>query len=132
MTGFIADYILPLAEEHGDKIKFERQNRSIRVAVLDTGIRIDEDKLLKGGQERIIRKQNFLGEDQHAYVDSYGHGTHVVRLLLRFSPHAEIIVAKVSESKWLSEIDPIVKVIPCPLKHQTMTDDIVIIGSRMG
>lgn len=85
--------------------KSESQKRPIRIAVLDTGIRIDEtdetdvtDELLKGGKARIAMKRSFIGhDDQH--LDSYGHGTHVVRLLLRFAPNAEIVVAKVSENK---------------------------------
>ena len=111
MDQFLREYIQPLPEELADKIKFERQKRSIRIAVLDTGIHIDEgDELLDGGQARIIRKRSFLGADEYAYVDSYGHGTHVVRLLLRTVPFANIIVAKISESKYLTEGSQIAKV----------------------
>lgn len=103
MMGFIRDNIIPLPEEP--------QHRGIRIAVLDTGIHIDEeDELLKGAEDRIVMKQSFLGSDPDAYVDSYGHGTHVVRLLLRFAPRANILVAKISESKQLTGIKPIVKV----------------------
>jgi hypothetical protein len=111
MKTFIEGNILPLPEELADSITLEPQKRSIRIAVLDTGIHVDEgDELLKSGQERIIMKRNFISEDKQAYSDSYGHGTHVVRLLLRFTPFAEIVVAKVSESKNLSEIIQIVDV----------------------
>ena len=112
MDEFHATYIQPLPEELAHGIKFERQKRSIRIAVLDTGIRIDEDDaLLNGGQGRIIQKRNFLEMDEHdACDDDYGHGTHVVRLLLRFAPLAKIIVAKVSESKYLTGGSQIAKV----------------------
>jgi hypothetical protein len=104
MDEFLDYYIQPLPEELADKIKLDRQKRSIHIAVLDTGIRIDErDELLDGGQERIVQKRNFLGADEDAYVDTYGHGTHVVRLLLRTVPFAKIIVAKISENKYFIE-----------------------------
>ncbi|KAI1317242.1 peptidase S8/S53 domain-containing protein [Xylariaceae sp. FL0255] len=110
MATFVKDNILPLPEELADNITFERQKRSIRIAVLDTGFHADErDELLKCGQERIILRRNFVGEDEHAYVDSYGHGTHVARLLLRFTPFAKIIIAKISESKKLTGGSQVVK-----------------------
>jgi len=111
MTTFVKDNILPLPEELAGNIKIEPQKKSIHIAVLDTGIHVDEtDELLKCGQERIILKRNFLNEDDDTCADSYGHGTHVIRLLLRFAPFAKIIVAKISESKSLIGGSQIVKV----------------------
>ncbi|KAK1237866.1 hypothetical protein MKX08_002445, partial [Trichoderma sp. CBMAI-0020] len=75
--------------------------RNIRIAVLDTGSCVDDrDELVKGGEERIIQKQNFFSTYKHAYTGTYGYGTHVVRLLLQFAPYANIIVAKISNSKY--------------------------------
>jgi len=105
-------YYIECLDELEESRKSESQKRPIRIAVLDTGIRIDEtDELLQGGKDRIVMKRSFIGhEDQH--LDSYGHGTHVVRLLLRFAPNAEIVVAKVSENKFFitTQMSQIIKV----------------------
>ncbi|RYP46073.1 hypothetical protein DL768_007665 [Monosporascus sp. mg162] len=132
MKKFVRDNILPLPGELAGNIKFEPQKRSIHIAVLDTGIHIDEgDELLKGGQKRIILKRNFLSEDEHAYVDSYGHGTHVVRLLLRFAPSAMIIVAKVSESKNLTGGSQIVKALEW-VSGPDCNADIIVMSFGLG
>ncbi|KAL6886896.1 peptidase S8/S53 domain-containing protein [Trichoderma evansii] len=92
MFTFVENNILPLPNDKADDIMSGPLKRNIRIAVLDTGFRVDdEDELVKCGQERILLKRNFLGEDKHAYIDTYGHGTHIVRLLLRFAPYAKII-----------------------------------------
>ncbi|KAL7948569.1 hypothetical protein V8C42DRAFT_314863 [Trichoderma barbatum] len=132
MTMFVKDHILPLPGELAGDIKFEPQKRSIRVAVLDTGIHVDErDELLKCGQDRIILKRNFLNEDDHTYVDSYGHGTHVVRLLLRFAPFAEIIVAKISESKELTGGNQILKALDW-VSGPDCNADIIVMSFGLG
>lgn len=111
MTSFVTDNILPLPEELACNIRHERQKRKIRIAVLDTGVHVDgTDELFQHGQTRLILKQNFFSKDKTAYADSYGHGTHVVRLLLRLAPFAEIIVAKISGSKQLTEGSQIINV----------------------
>lgn len=40
--------------------------------------------------------------DPNEHKDQHGHGTHVVRLLLKFAPRAEIFVAKISDTKSLT------------------------------
>ncbi|KAI9684271.1 MAG: hypothetical protein M1822_005744 [Bathelium mastoideum] len=132
MTTFIEDNILPLPEELGHNITLEPQKRSIRIAVLDTGIRVDEsDELLKSGQDRIILKRNFISEDKQACWDSYGHGTHVARLLLRFAPSAEIVVAKVSESKDVSGVIQIVDALKWA-KGPDCNADIIVMSFGLG
>ncbi|EHK48574.1 hypothetical protein TRIATDRAFT_53348 [Trichoderma atroviride IMI 206040] len=99
---FIQRYILPLPNNPADDITLESDplKRNVRIAVLDTGFCVDDgDELVKGGEERVIRKRNFFSADEHAHIDNDGHGTHVVGLLLRFAPRAKIIVAKISNSK---------------------------------
>ncbi|KAK4443846.1 hypothetical protein QBC34DRAFT_416455 [Podospora aff. communis PSN243] len=132
MDDFVGTYIQPLPEALADNISLERLRRSIRIAVLDTGIHIDKgDEILDGGQDRIIQKRNFLGADEHAYVDSYGHGTHVVRLLLRFAPFANIIVAKISESKYLAEGDQIAKALDW-VSGPDCNADIIVMSFGLG
>jgi hypothetical protein len=100
MECFIETYILELAGQATGG------GARIRIAVLDSGITIhSNDTLLEGGQARIIEKQNFLKSG--SILDSYSHGTHIVRLLLRFAPLADIIVAKVSNSKQDIRVDQI-------------------------
>jgi hypothetical protein len=99
--------------KHIDDLETPEGCEKVRIAVLDTGLRIDEDdNLLYSGQGRVIEPQeNFLDRGRDC-MDTHGHGTHVARLLLRFAPHAEIFVAKVSEGKSLEEtkLEQLVKV----------------------
>ncbi len=52
------------------------------------------------------------GLTKQDFHDSYGHGTHVTRMLLKTAPLAEIYVAKVTENRDLDEsrVGDIVKV----------------------
>lgn len=103
MLTFVKSNILPLPNDlEGDiALDSDTLKRDIRIAVLDTGFCADDgDELVQGGEERIIQKRNFFNADEHDFVDTYGHGTHVVRLLLRFAPCAKIIIAKISNSKY--------------------------------
>ena len=43
--------------------------------------------------------------DPSDYKDSYGHGTHVVRLLLDMAPSAELYIAKVSDGRNIHATD---------------------------
>lgn len=69
----------------------------IRIAVLDTGVSDNDEYvkrgLLHGGKIKDCR--SWVGDDDGC-SDTCGHGTHVVRLLLRTAPTAEIYVAKIS------------------------------------
>jgi hypothetical protein len=99
MFKFVKSNILPLPTDPANDSDFLK--RDVRIAVLDTGLCVDDgDELVKGGQERVIQKKNFFSTDEHDCIDNYGHGTHAIRLLLRFAPCAKIIVAKVSNSKY--------------------------------
>ena len=93
-------YIMPLPKHKAGG----GANRNIRIAVLDTGLRVDDsDMLLCGGEHRIRQRQNFVDPDDADCTDTHGHGTHVTRLLLRFAPRADIIVAKIAEGRSLQE-----------------------------
>ncbi|CAM1505661.1 Fc.00g112980.m01.CDS01 [Cosmosporella sp. VM-42] len=74
------------------------RNEKVRIAILDTGID-DEDILIETALQngRIRDTRDFVsGSDVR---DSYGHGTHVTRLLLQIAPAAELYIAKISNSK---------------------------------
>ncbi|KAL8420549.1 hypothetical protein RB594_003365 [Gaeumannomyces avenae] len=97
---FVHKFILP----PGGPSEFT--SKRVRIAVLDTGLHIDDsDTLLLGGARRIQTElsRSFLGAEKgwEDCDDTHGHGTHVVRLLLKLSPRAEIVVIKVSEDRSL-------------------------------
>ncbi|KAH7175282.1 peptidase S8/S53 domain-containing protein [Dactylonectria macrodidyma] len=76
--------------------------RPIRIAVLDTGFCDDnEDNILRHRHEKVLRhlSRNYVGNgnERGNYADTYGHGTHVVRLILQLAPRAEVVVLKVTE-----------------------------------
>ena len=52
---------------------------------------------------RIVARRSWVGNDPNNVVDACGHGTHVIRMLLATSVFADIMVAKVSESKSFQE-----------------------------
>ncbi|OPB42086.1 hypothetical protein A0O28_0032030 [Trichoderma guizhouense] len=66
----------------------------VRIAVLDTGINTN-DKMIRSATSRIKGRRSWVGSIE----DTYGHGTHVTRLLLQMAPAAEIFIAKISDCK---------------------------------
>jgi hypothetical protein len=80
---------------------YQWRSQKIRIAVLDTGIDIEEDSFIKGAEDRIKERCSFL-DDLHPSLnpldcqDVHGHGTHVTRLILRAASPADIFVAKIS------------------------------------
>ncbi|KAH0420861.1 hypothetical protein CcaCcLH18_13765 [Colletotrichum camelliae] len=78
--------------------------RPVRIAVLDTGLLIDEtDTLLLAGRKRVLLgfSRSYVKEEGPTgtvpdYEDIDGHGTHVIRLLLGLTRHTEIVVIKIS------------------------------------
>ncbi|KAI1478324.1 subtilisin-like protein [Daldinia eschscholtzii] len=132
MEMFLEDRILPLPTTAMGGIEPKAQKVDIRIAVLDTGIYFnEEDTLLEGGKDRIIEKRSFLSKNQHLWIDSYGHGTHIVRLLLRFAPRADIIVAKISESKESIGIGPIIEALEW-VSHPDCGADIIVMSFKLG
>ncbi|KAF2737107.1 subtilisin-like protein, partial [Polyplosphaeria fusca] len=83
----------------------------VRVAVLDTGVenatRSDKPEFIRQ-HSRQIKGWTFLegGNDKFKWnKDANGHGTHVVGLILRVAPRAEIYSARILKG-WESTIDP--------------------------
>jgi subtilisin family serine protease len=69
---------------------------SVKIAVLDTGIDLDNDYIeVHSGR---ISGHNWLRKPKSKRInDTHGHGTHIAGLLLDLIPNAEIYVAKVTD-----------------------------------
>ena len=117
--------------------------RPIRIAVLDTGVHIDDDDPLRFATERILDKlsRNYFGTENQLenYVDTHGHGTHVVRILLTRVPDAEIVVVKISdgvslEHTMLQQVVDVRKIIfiQCRNLRRACLTFRFAVGSRMG
>lgn len=74
----------------------------IRVAILDTGIDPTDTMIKAALRSRIRDRLAFIGSSPTDHGDTYGHGTHVARLLLKMAPAAEIFIAKICEGKHLN------------------------------
>lgn len=112
MNEFLDTYIkvsLGLADKAGAV-------RRVCVAIIDTGLYIEEGDLYKECDpflshsdipQRIVARKNFFSPDDkepdaNNHEDQHGHGTHVARLVLQFAPRADIIVAKIANSRTLN------------------------------
>lgn len=74
------------------------RKRRVRIAVIDTGVN-RLDTLIKQQLERgRITGRSWTGDDPTDFNDTCGHGTHLVRLILKTNKTADILVAKVSEN----------------------------------
>jgi hypothetical protein len=85
--------------------------RRLKIAVLDTGVDVDDPWLKKALDEAELAREEegFHSRDQEtnpivaywpseaAAEDGFGHGTYVAYLLLRYAPDADIYVAKISD-----------------------------------
>ncbi|CAG9990475.1 unnamed protein product [Clonostachys byssicola] len=76
----------------------------IRIAILDTGIDVKQDMLMRIALETKCIQEccGFVIErdsnpDPHDFQDLNGHGTHVTRLVLNAAPSAVIFIAKISD-----------------------------------
>lgn len=91
--------------------------KRVRVAIIDTGLSIEEAELDREGdlfldhpdvKSRIVERRNFFSSNDtepnpYDCEDEHGHGTHVARLVLRFAPRADVVVAKICNSKTLKQ-----------------------------
>ena len=69
----------------------------MRVAILDSGLNVTDPFIsAAAAKHRIVDKRSWVGG---SCDDTYGHGTHVARLFLKVAPHAELYIAKISDTK---------------------------------
>lgn len=108
-----------LSQTYEEKFQYSEGDRIIKVAVLDTGIRLDhpdfEQPRVKGfgkygkpirnfleppQRDRIKGVRNFakkVQQNDNDVTDLNGHGTQVAGLILRFAPMAELYIARVCD-----------------------------------
>jgi subtilisin family serine protease len=80
--------------------RLSTSKKNIRIAVLDSGVYCS-DPMIRGATARIIDRRNWVGglDDD----DTYGHGTHVARLLLATAPAADIYIGKICNGKVMND-----------------------------
>lgn len=102
LQDFNETFILPLVRNGPAPTNNEKLRRPVRVAILDSGVDM-ADACLKGAAKakRIKAMRNWTDRDPDNWTDTYGHGTHVARLLIRVAPAADIYIARVSTGKHL-------------------------------
>jgi len=87
----------------------QRKPAGIKVAVLDTGM--DEDNVIvKANKERIKETRSWV-QDENKMEDVFGHGAHVVALVLKTAPKAELCVARIAKGRYLDNEDYVVQAI---------------------
>jgi subtilisin family serine protease len=70
---------------------------AVKIAVLDTGIDSKHPFINGAMKTRRIKAAKSFVNTNSSTEDTFGHGTHVAKLLLDVAPEAELYVAKVAE-----------------------------------
>ncbi len=81
-----------------DDLKRAGRIPRLKIAILDTGYDDNAPTFyVPGRSKRIKRWRDFVTNSQKP-IDTDGHGTHLLTLLLQVAPSAEIYVARVAEN----------------------------------
>lgn len=70
----------------------------VKIALIDTGIDVEDPLICPEFASGRIWGRSWVG-DELDLTDTWGHGTHLARLVLRTSKSAEVLIAKVAEDK---------------------------------
>lgn len=73
-------------------------SRRLKIAILDTGYDDTTPSFYIPGRLERIREWRDFASASPIPVDSDGHGTHLLTILLQVAPSAEIFVARVAEN----------------------------------
>ena len=75
------------------------RHRPVRVALLDTGYDPETIFFTHSSRQRRIKSWKDFAEQNEAPVDSSGHGTHTLALLMKVAPAADIHVARIAKDR---------------------------------
>lgn len=85
-------------------VRGERTPEKVRIAVLDTGIDTSDWMIKSAMKKNMVEARSWVGA-RGSFHDTYGHGTHVARLLIEMAPSAKLFVAKITDNKYLDPKD---------------------------
>lgn len=81
-----------------------KNSKSIKIAVLDTGIQKNHPSFAKVNISGRISCHDFTGSDQQDISDNVGHGTHVADTILQVCPNnVELFIAKIVNSRHFTD-----------------------------
>lgn len=88
-------------------LRLTNRPERIRVAILDSGVD-DTDPMIrpaiKFGRINQEKSKSFVSQRPEEWrSDTYGHGTHVTRLVLQTAPAAEVYVGKICTGKMIND-----------------------------
>lgn len=72
--------------------------KSVRVAILDTGIDATHPEIRVALEEKRIAGQRGFPDSLDPLCDRHGHGTHGISVLMKTAPNAIIYVARVADN----------------------------------
>lgn len=110
----------------------------IRIAVLDSGVSETDSMIrraIRSGQINAQRSKSFVGSPAEWQQDTFGHGTHITRLLLKTARAAEIYVGKICTGKVMNnESMPAIAKVNSPLSFSNATQRLTCCyaGDRLG
>ena len=96
-------FLKPILYSRDPRSPSSQSRERIKIAVLDSGVD-EDDGVIRGAikTKRIVARKSWVGNDEDHH-DTYGHGTHVVRLLRKTAPTADIYVAKICNGKFIND-----------------------------
>ncbi|KAH6976792.1 peptidase S8/S53 domain-containing protein [Ilyonectria destructans] len=106
-------------------------DQRIKVAIIDSGVDRAHPKLKKFFDKGQITTRSFI-EGEPATSDVCGHGTHMVDLVLRVAPSAQIFMAKALLSGQSTEMDRNQHLIAEAIRYATHTEHADIISMSWG
>jgi subtilisin family serine protease len=84
------------------KQRRRRNDRKVRIAILDTGINAENPEITKY-MRQISFQEDFTGSSM-GVTDRVGHGTNAAALIFKVAPKAELCIAKVVASREATDL----------------------------
>src|SRR5579859_3748264 len=81
-----------------DRDRKDRQ-RSVRVAILDTGVDNRHPQIQRALELKTIKEVRGFPGSLEPLQDRHGHGTHGASVLMRTAPHAALYIARIADDE---------------------------------